>query len=508
MFKAAVETIKKELPPKHKAVVDKIKETAKELGIKAYIAGGYVRDLILDKPSEDIDIMCERDAVKLVQALVKKHALSTPVTYGRSQAIAVVLDGYPIDFIDAEKVISPVGGTLEGREEFGVAFDDIFRRDLTINTLLYDLDDDVIKDISGKGLADIKEGIIRTVVDPNIKYRVHPADIVRAIRFAAVYNFKIAESIFEAMKKYKEGLRPRDKGGDISNRRIRRELRKMVVNDEIWDRGLEIMKAVGLIGIIGDDIQDVMEDRENWYKKELKKKEGMQKNAQTKEEYTDEVWASHLETYIIYIVKALKQEAEKEFMPRTTSELIKEAYQQWLDLEVTPELKVDTERLERIRNMVTEKGKVDLTNIEEPYYVLEEKEEPTLTEEESFFAGDIEKMAEGLEAFIDEYIKIQKQGIPLEGTVTDIYGEGWIGEGKVTDEMLIKEAYENWLKYAAPKSIVNNLEILESIKSVVTKRGKYKLSEETKIDPDIEQMLGEIGASTKSKMRRISKHVQ
>lgn len=250
------------LTAKEKSTIDKVGAVAKKLGIKVYLAGGFLRDKLLGKESNDLDFVCDKDVEKLALALVKTYKLPTPVQYDRSQAISLQIDGSSIDIIDAQKLIMPVNkeDSLEGDEEFSVSFDDVYRRDLTINSLLYDIEENKLIDYTGKGLSDLKQGKIRTIISPFIKFKIHAPDILRALRFAVVLDFKIDKEMMTAMKQNAVRLLPRDKGGDVSNRRIRRELRKAAKSIEHWEKLKRLLAEVGLFDQLRGDIQDVEQD--------------------------------------------------------------------------------------------------------------------------------------------------------------------------------------------------------------------------------------------------------
>ena len=250
------------LTAKEKEVIDKVKEVANELGIKVYLAGGLVRDRLLGKQSSDLDFVVNKGAEELVKLLAKKHNLPAPVVYGRSEAIAITLDDMPLDFINANRVITPLREEegLEGKEEFSISLDDVYRRDLTINSLLWDINENKILDYTKRGLSDLKEGRINTIIDPFIKYKIHAFDMLRALRFAATLDFEIDKRVKDAMKEQATRVRPRDKGGDVSNRRIRRELRKAAVTKEHWEKMKQLLAEVGLFEVVRSDIDDVEED--------------------------------------------------------------------------------------------------------------------------------------------------------------------------------------------------------------------------------------------------------
>lgn len=250
------------LTVKEKGIIDKVGVVAKKLGIKVYLAGGFLRDKLLGKESNDLDFVCDKDVTKLALALVKTYKLPTPVQYDRSQAISLQMDGTSIDIIDAQRLIMPVNeeDSLEGDEEFSVSFDDVYRRDLTINSLLYDIEESKLIDYTGKGLNDLKQGKIRTIISPFIKFKIHAPDILRALRFAVLLDFRLDKEMMTAMKQNADRLLPRDKGGDVSNRRIRRELRKAASSIEHWEKMKRLLAEVGLFNNLRGDIQDVEQD--------------------------------------------------------------------------------------------------------------------------------------------------------------------------------------------------------------------------------------------------------
>lgn len=248
--------------PEEQQVIDVVKEAAQEVGIKCYLVGGAVRDRVLGKENVDLDFMCEQGAEKLAAHLAKKYNTGDPVQYDRSQAIMVPLGNQTLDFINAEKLFTPLKQqeSLEGEEEFTTSFDDAYRRDLTINTLMYDIATGELLDPTGKGLKDLRDKKLNTVIDPFIKYKIHAADMLRALRFAATLGFEMGPRMLEAMRENAERVRPRDVGGDISNRRVRRELRKAIDKPEHWAKMLELLQKAGLDIVLAKDIEDVQKD--------------------------------------------------------------------------------------------------------------------------------------------------------------------------------------------------------------------------------------------------------
>lgn len=248
---------------KEQEVIDAVAEAADRLDIDTYIVGGAVRDRLLDEEDADLDFMCERDAERMVKYLSQKYGTEDPVEYERSQAMMVTIGDQTLDFINAEQLFRPMkeDSPLEGEEEFTVSLDDAYRRDLTINSIMYDIRNDRIVDPTGQGLKDLRNKKLNTIIDPFIKYKIHAADMLRALRFAATLEgFELGPKMLDAMRANAERIRPRDVGGDISNRRIRRELRKTIDSPEHWAKMRALLKEAGLDIILAKDVSDVQQD--------------------------------------------------------------------------------------------------------------------------------------------------------------------------------------------------------------------------------------------------------
>jgi len=287
-------------------IINRVREAADALDIDVYLVGGFVRDRIAGgkekEAAGDLDFMCERDADKIVSYLAKKYGAPEPVKYSRSKAVMLTLDDHPIDFIDAKHIYRPLRqgfDTLEDEEDETVAFDDAYRRDLTVNSLMYDVRRGKLLDPTGKGLKDLRGGTLNTIIDPFIKFRIHAPDMLRALRFAATLGYKLGPKMLEAMKANAERLRPRDKGGDISNRRIRKELRKAIDTPEHWAKMRELLQQAGLDVILAKDIEDVQEDFEGGIEYHFDEKEkALEKQKEKREKEQKKERAMNIKKFI------------------------------------------------------------------------------------------------------------------------------------------------------------------------------------------------------------------
>ncbi|HPR30841.1 MAG TPA: HD domain-containing protein [Prolixibacteraceae bacterium] len=232
-----------------KHVNNKIFQTIARLAaqqhIQTYVIGGYVRDLILNRPSKDIDFVVLGDGISLAREVA--HALKPGLrvsifkNFGTAQFL---YQGKNLEFVGARKEsysrdsrkpeVSP--GSLE---------DDQNRRDFTINALAISLNtDDFGKLIDPfNGVDDLKNKIIRTPLAPELTFDDDPLRMMRAIRFATQLNFRIEEKTLNAISQY------RDRISIVSSERIVDELHKIILSPKP-SLGFKLMDLTGLLGII------------------------------------------------------------------------------------------------------------------------------------------------------------------------------------------------------------------------------------------------------------------
>jgi tRNA nucleotidyltransferase/poly(A) polymerase len=201
---------------------------------KVYLAGGAVRDELMGKTSHDIDIVValKDGGIKLAEWLAQRMGTKRgPVTFEKFGTAMLSLDGIEHNGIDLSGVeIETVQTRAEKYDpdsrkpstSFGTIEQDVMRRDLTINSLLKDLTTGKVLDLTGKGMQDIKDGTVRTPMDPNETFDDDPLRILRAIRFASRYDFHMTDEIKQAMIDNADRLKI------ISKERIRDELGKIL----------------------------------------------------------------------------------------------------------------------------------------------------------------------------------------------------------------------------------------------------------------------------------------
>jgi len=227
---------------------------------KTFLAGGYVRDKILGRPSKDIDIVVakENGGIDLATYISNKLGIREPVIFPTFGTAKIQLpSGLEVEFVQTRNE-EYMRGSRKPRTSFGTLNEDIERRDFTINTLLYDLTNDKILDLTGRGLSDLKKGLIKTPLDPNETFKDDPLRMLRAIRFATKYGFEFDENIIPAIKANSQELR------HISKERIQDEFNKMLLTKKP-SRALEIMRKTGLLKEFLPELLDLVDLEQGRY---------------------------------------------------------------------------------------------------------------------------------------------------------------------------------------------------------------------------------------------------
>ncbi|MEN8120833.1 MAG: HD domain-containing protein [Bacteroidota bacterium] len=226
-----------------------ISKYAGELNIKAFVIGGFVRDLFLNRKSKDIDIVVIgngiRFAEKISKSLGKEAKLSVYKNFGTAM---IKYKDWEIEFVGARKE-SYRQDSRKPIVEDGTLEDDQNRRDLTINALAISLHPDSYGEFLDpfKGIEDINNHIIRTPLDPEITFSDDPLRMIRAIRFATQLNFTIETKTLEAISKQKERIKI------VSLERVVDELHK-IIQSKKPSIGFKLLDKTGLLPIIFPEV--------------------------------------------------------------------------------------------------------------------------------------------------------------------------------------------------------------------------------------------------------------
>ena len=251
-----------------KQIFHLIGQAADEMGREAYVVGGYVRDIFLNRTSKDIDFVTVGSGIELAQkvaSLLGKGAhLSVFATYGTAQ---VKWKGLELEFVGARKE----SYTRDSRNpivENGTLEDDQKRRDFTINAMAICVNGDRFGELVDpfNGLIDLHHKTIRTPMDPDITFSDDPLRMMRAIRFATQLEFEILPETYDAIVRNKERIEI------ISKERINDELGK-IIRSRRPSIGFTLLETCGLLELIFPELHalkgvDTMEGKghkDNFY---------------------------------------------------------------------------------------------------------------------------------------------------------------------------------------------------------------------------------------------------
>jgi len=215
-------------------IFHQISTIADRLGVECYVVGGYVRDIFLERPSNDIDVVVVGSGIAVAQALKKelgkKAHLSVFKNFGTAQVKFMrTEDGgtrkeYEVEFVGARKE-SYSHDSRKPVVEDGTLEDDQCRRDFTINALAICLNHDRFGELVDPfdGLYDLEDGLIRTPLDPDITFSDDPLRMLRCVRFATQLRFDIEQETKDALRRNVQRLKI------ISGERIAEELNKILL---------------------------------------------------------------------------------------------------------------------------------------------------------------------------------------------------------------------------------------------------------------------------------------
>lgn len=224
-----------------------LKRAASELGVNAWIVGGYVRDMLLDRPHANPDVVVEDgDALELARRFATIAGAAPPVVFERFGTAQVTLPGRLVEFVTA-RAESYASGSRKPEVRRASLDEDLRRRDFTINTLLMDLDGRVVDRLGGRD--DLERKLLRTPADPERTFSDDPLRMLRGIRFAAELGFELAPGLVEAMRAMRSRLVP----PVVSAQRVADELRKMLVSPRP-KRALELLDESGLLEVVLPEI--------------------------------------------------------------------------------------------------------------------------------------------------------------------------------------------------------------------------------------------------------------
>ena len=236
-----------------------ISEAADRLGMECYVVGGYVRDLFLERPCDDIDVVVVGSGIEVAKELKRmlgRHAhLSVFKNFGTAQV--KTQDDLEVEFVGARRE-SYSHDSRKPIVENGTLEDDQNRRDFTINAMAICLNHSRFGELVDpfNGLADLEDGIIATPLEPGITFSDDPLRMMRCIRFATQLNFQIEDETFEALQHMADRIKI------VSGERIEVELNKIIMSPHP-SIGFDYLQRSGLLQLILPELAalDIVEQR-------------------------------------------------------------------------------------------------------------------------------------------------------------------------------------------------------------------------------------------------------
>ncbi|MFA3781831.1 CCA tRNA nucleotidyltransferase [Melioribacteraceae bacterium 4301-Me] len=246
-------------------LLHKISQLAKERNEKVFLVGGFVRDLLLNRIGDELDILIVGDGPQFAEQLAKQIGIKTVTVYKNFGTAQFKYENYTYEFVGARKE-SYSRASRNPIVEKGTLDDDINRRDFTINTLAISLNAEDFGLLYDKfnSLDDIRNQIIKTPLDPYKTFDDDPLRILRAFRFASQLQFEIDESVLEAAEKMAERLKI------VAQERITDEFLK-ILSSAKPSIGLKYLQKTKVMNIVFPEIANLegVEQRKDFHHKDV-----------------------------------------------------------------------------------------------------------------------------------------------------------------------------------------------------------------------------------------------
>ena len=232
-----------QLPLKH-PIFKILSGIAAEKGIEAYVIGGYVRDLLLQRPSQDIDIVVHGSGIELAETAARRLGNLRVSVFKNFGTAMFRYKGMEIEFVGARKE-SYRADSRKPIVENGTIEDDQLRRDFTINAMAFSLNADTFGQLVDPfdGMHDLENYIIRTPCDSDTTFSDDPLRMIRAIRFATQLGFDIEDETFAAIRRNRKRIHI------ISQERIITEMNKIMLSP-VPSIGFQLFDNSGLLELI------------------------------------------------------------------------------------------------------------------------------------------------------------------------------------------------------------------------------------------------------------------
>jgi tRNA nucleotidyltransferase (CCA-adding enzyme) len=246
-------------------IVKRIGRLADEERLRAFVVGGYIRDLLLGRRVKDIDIVVVGDGIALGKKVATEVGRSNLVVYEKFGTAMLQLDDVKIEFVGARRE-SYTKSSRKPMVQEGTLNDDLFRRDFTINAIAASINKEdygAIVDPLG-GRKALEEKILRTPLEPRATFDDDPLRIMRAFRFAAQLQFTVDPSIIEAAREMAERLKI------VSQERISDEFLKIMASPKP-SIGLMLMQKTGVMKVVFPEVAQLsgVDQRRDYHHKDV-----------------------------------------------------------------------------------------------------------------------------------------------------------------------------------------------------------------------------------------------
>ena len=226
-------------------VFSMVSQAAQSLGVDVYVVGGYVRDLIIKRPSKDVDFVCIGSGIELAKAVSRSLGADAKLsTFKNFGTAAIHHDGFEYEFVGARKE-SYRRDSRNPIVEDGTLEDDQNRRDFTINAMAISLNEADYGELLDpfNGIEDLRNMLIRTPLEPGITFSDDPLRMLRAIRFATQLQFDIEPDTFQGIIEHVDRI------SIVSQERITDELNKIILTRKP-SYGFQLLFHSGLLQLI------------------------------------------------------------------------------------------------------------------------------------------------------------------------------------------------------------------------------------------------------------------
>lgn len=246
-------------------IINFIGKIADAENTEVYVVGGYIRNELLGMENVDIDFLVVGNGISFAKKVTEKLESSALLEFPEFGTASLWYEGLKIEFATARKEVYEPNSRKPKVNESGI-YEDLKRRDFTINTLARKINAESKNEVINlfDGIEDLRNKIIRTPINPSISFSDDPLRMLRAIRFATQFGFKIEKSTLNAIRLIKERI------NIVSIERISDEIMK-ILSLKKPSVGFKLLKYVGILKLILPEIDDLsgVENQEGYLHKDV-----------------------------------------------------------------------------------------------------------------------------------------------------------------------------------------------------------------------------------------------